>query len=54
MFCVCATRHLVYCFACRLLRTQDDLDGKELTNEIAGLEGLMKDLNAISQRQYDS
>ena len=33
---------------------QDDIDGKELSKEIAGLEGLMKDLSTISQRQYDT
>jgi len=33
---------------------QEDVNAEELKTEIAGLEGLMKDLSAITQRQLDT
>ena len=32
---------------------QEDVNAEELETEIAGLEGLMKDLSEITQRQLD-
>lgn len=33
---------------------QEDVNVEELKTEIAGLEGLMKDLSAVTQRQMDT
>ena len=37
-----------------VVRVQEDVNGEELKSEIAGLEGLMKDLSEITGRQLDT